>query len=83
MKLIIIKIVLYLIVGIFTYMGFKEIYPLVKYKFKLNYRFFIGLVYISTSIAMLISGSFLPMLIGAIVALTLKITLAIDKSIHS
>lgn len=82
MKSIILNIVFYLIIGIFCYMGFKEIYPLIKNKFRFNYRFLIGLIYIITSIAMLIRGDWLPMLVGAVVAFILKITFILDKQLR-
>lgn len=82
MKLIFIKIIFYILAALFFYLGYKEIYPLIKNKFKLNYRLFIGLVYIGTSIAMLIRRDWLPMFIGAAIAFILKITDILDKQLQ-
>ena len=76
MKLLIIKILFYVIAGVFCYRGFKELNPLSKLRF--DTKTLIGLVYIITAIAMLFTGDWIPMFIGAFIALLARLCFALD-----
>ena len=78
MKLLIIEILFYVIIGIFCFMGYKELYHLSKFRFKFDTKTFIGLVYIFTAIGMLITHSWVPMFAGSFIALLARLSLALD-----
>lgn len=76
MQQLIIKILFYLIAAIFCYRGFKELNPLSGIRF--NTKTLIGVSYIVTAIAMLFTGSWIPMFIGSFIALIARLCFALD-----